>query len=190
MQVDKAAEMAMGGGVAAKAPVRIGKTVGTHYKMEAFNPAGELKWVEEFDNLVVNDGLDDSLDKHFKGSGYTAAWYVGLTDGTPTPAPGDDQAGHAGWVEVVAYDEAVRQTLTLGAVSAQSVDNSANKATFTIATNTAPTKPPSPLPRTTPSSAGLSSVPPIPEVELSIPCTAWARSPQRTRRSTTTTRWQ
>lgn len=108
----------------------------THYHVEAFDPQGNLKWTEDFDNLVVNEGLDDSLDKHLKGSAYTAAWYVGLTDGTPTPAAGDTITGtHAGWVEVTAYDEAVRQTLTLGAVSSQSVDNVGNEATFTISTN-------------------------------------------------------
>ena len=34
--------------------------------------------------------------------------------------------------EFVSYDEVNRQALTLGTVSAQSVDNSANKAAFTI----------------------------------------------------------
>lgn len=95
----------------------------------------KLKWVNEIDNLVVNVGLDDSLDKHLKGSGYTAAWYVLLTDGTPTVAAGDTMASHAGWTEVTAYDEAVRQTLTLGSVSGQSVDNSASKAVFTISSD-------------------------------------------------------
>lgn len=96
---------------------------------------GKLKWVEKFKNLVVNEGLDDVLDKYLKGSGYTAAFYVGLTDGTPSVAAGDTMASHAGWTEVTAYDEAVRQTLTLGSVSSQSVDNSASKAVFTIDTN-------------------------------------------------------
>jgi hypothetical protein len=80
----------------------------------------------------VNTGLDDVLAKYFKGSGYTAAFYVGLTDGTPTVAAGDTMASHAGWAEVTSYDEAVRQTLTLGAVASQSVNNSASKATFTM----------------------------------------------------------
>ena len=92
----------------------------------------DVLWTDYIENLVVNAGLDDSLDKHLKGSGYTAAWYVGLADGTPTFAAGDAQAGHAGWVEVTDFDEAVRQTLTLGSVSSQSVDNTASKAVFTI----------------------------------------------------------
>ncbi len=105
------------------------------YKVECFDKYGKLKWIDEVKNLVVNVGLDDVLDKYLKGSAYTAAFYVGLTDGTPSVAAGDTMASHAGWTEVVAYDEAVRQTLTLGSVSGQSVDNSASKAVFTISTN-------------------------------------------------------
>jgi len=94
-----------------------------------------LAWEETFENLVVNAGLDDALDKHLKGSAYTAAWYVGLTDGTPTPAAGDTMASHGGWTEVTAYDAGARPTLTLGTVSGQSVDNSASPAAFTISTD-------------------------------------------------------
>jgi hypothetical protein len=94
-----------------------------------------IKFQDHAWNLVVNTGLDDILDKYYKGSTYTAAHYCGLTDGTPSFAAGDTMASHAGWAEVTAYDEAVRQTLTWGAVSGQSVDNSASKAVFTIDTN-------------------------------------------------------
>lgn len=92
-------------------------------------------WVDGFYNLVVTAGLNDSLDKHLKGSSYTAAWYVGLTAGSPTVAAGDTMGSHGGWTEVTAYDESVRQTLTLGSVSGGSVDNSASKAVFTVSTN-------------------------------------------------------
>ena len=120
-------------GVIASMGLPIGvKALKTHYKIEAFRD-GKPLWTEEFDNLVVNVGLDDSLDKHLKGSAYTAAWYVGLVSATPTFAPADTMDGaHAGWTEQTEYDEAVRQTLTLGVVSGQSVDNSAAKAVFTI----------------------------------------------------------
>jgi hypothetical protein len=106
-----------------------------HWEFECLDKHGKLKWTEEGDNLIVNTGLDDALDKWLKGSGYTAAFYVGLTDGTPTVAAGDTMASHAGWAEVTAYDEATREVLTLGTVSSQSVDNSASKASFTIDTN-------------------------------------------------------
>jgi len=116
-------------------PQNLNAKFGDLFLVECFDKDGNLKWKDTIKNLVVNEGLDDALDKYFKGSAYTAAHYVGLTDGTPTVAAADTMASHAGWVEVVAYDEAVRQTLTLGAVSGQSVDNSASKAVFTISSN-------------------------------------------------------
>ena len=88
-------------------------------------------WVDEAHNLVVMAGLTDSLDKHFKGSGYTAAWYVGLVSGTPTFAEGNTMASHPGWFEVAPYAGA-RPTLTLGTVVSGSVDNSAAKASYSI----------------------------------------------------------
>jgi len=112
-----------------------GRSLTTCYRVECRDKTGRLKWTEQFNNLVVTAGLNDSLDKHLKGSGYTAAWYIGLTDGTPTPAAGDTMASHAGWVEVTAYDEAARQTATFGTVAAGSVDNSGSPAVFTISTN-------------------------------------------------------
>ncbi|MGB1639443.1 MAG: hypothetical protein ACPHCV_00665, partial [Pseudohongiellaceae bacterium] len=39
---------------------------------------GQEKWREERDNLIVDVGLNDLLDKYLKGSSYTAAWYVGI----------------------------------------------------------------------------------------------------------------
>ena len=103
------------------------------WEFEAFDKDGNPLWDESIFNTVVNVGLDDLLDKYFKGSTYTAAFYVGLTDGaTVTVAAGDTMSSHAGWTEVVAYSEATRETLTLGTVSGQSVDNSASKASFSI----------------------------------------------------------
>lgn len=102
------------------------------YTVECHGPDGQLKWRDVSHNLVTNAGKDDLLDKYLKGSAYTAAFYVGLTDGTPTPAAGDTMASHAGWTEVTDYDESTREALTLGTVSSQSVDNSASKASFAI----------------------------------------------------------
>ncbi len=102
-----------------------------HYVVECFDKDGNLKWRESSWNTVVNVGLDDVLDKYFKGSAYTAAFYVGLK-GTGTIAAADTMASHAGWSEITDYSESVRQTLTLGSVSSQSVDNSASKAVFSI----------------------------------------------------------
>lgn len=105
------------------------------WDFECFDAEGRLKWSDGFENIVVNTGLNDVLDKYYKGSGYTAAFFVGLTDGTPTVAAGDTMASHAGWAEVTAYADSspiVRPTLTLGTVASQSVDNSASKASYSI----------------------------------------------------------
>ena len=114
------------------AGVTHGVTLRHHFHVECFGPDGKLKWEDHFDNLVVNEGLDEYLQQIWKGSTYTASHFVGLTDGTPTVAAGDTMGSHAGWVEKTDYDEGVRQTYTLGSVSSQSVDNSASKAVFNI----------------------------------------------------------
>jgi hypothetical protein len=54
-------------------------------------PDGELKWEDGFDNLVTTEGKNDIIDKYFKGSAYTAAWYLGLK-GTGSAAVGDTLA--------------------------------------------------------------------------------------------------
>ena len=102
-----------------------------HYRFECFGPDGKLQWCEELDNLVVTEGMNDILTKYYKGSAYTAALYVGLK-GAGTVVAADAMASHAGWTEVVAYSEAVRQTLTMGTAAAGSLDNSAGKATFSM----------------------------------------------------------
>lgn len=93
----------------------------------------ELLWEENnLHNLVVNVGLDYLLDVALSGATQITTWYIGLTDGTPTLAAADTMASHAGWVEVTAYTEAVRQTWVDGGVSGQSVSNSASVASFSI----------------------------------------------------------
>ncbi len=102
-----------------------------HWEIICRDKHGRFKWRETIENLVTNAGEDEVLAATLKDAAQ-AAWYVGLTDGTPTVAEGDTAGSHAGWVEVQTYSEGVRQTLTLGAVSGQSVDNSASKASYSI----------------------------------------------------------
>lgn len=135
MQQEKKQDLMATAGAQANAWVGGSKRLKTTYEVTAFGPDGKLKWTDIFENLVVNDGLDDSLDKHLKGSAYTAAWYVGLTAGTPSGSATDNMQTHSGWSEVTAYTGSNRATLTLGTVSSQSVDNSASKASFSIDTN-------------------------------------------------------
>lgn len=133
MDMESRGEIGTGGQAAARASLDIGgPTFVNTYRFEAHDKDGNLLWVEEVHNLVTTEGKTDVLTKYFKGSSYTAAWYVGITGATPTFAAGDVMNSHSGWTEVVAYSESVRQTLTLGTPSSGSVDNSASKATFTI----------------------------------------------------------
>ena len=95
---------------------------------------GQTKWREIRDNLIVNVGLQDLLTKYLKGSSYTAAWYVGIKN-TGTAVAADTVASHSSWTENTGYTESVRQTLTLGTATTadpSSVDNTSNKATFSI----------------------------------------------------------
>ncbi len=109
----------------------------SHYSFECVDVDGNVKWTEEIDNLVTNEGLDDILEQYFKGSSYNALWYVGLIDNAAFSAlaAGDTAAqidGSNGWGELTEYSESVRESLILGSVASQSVDNSASKASFEI----------------------------------------------------------
>lgn len=75
------------------------------YTATCYDADGNVKWSDTFSNLVTTVGKNDLLDKYFAGSGYTAAWYMGLVDGgtTPTYAAGDTLASHAGWTEYLNY---------------------------------------------------------------------------------------
>jgi len=112
--------------------VTAGVVTENYWHVECHDKNGNLLWVDDSANLVTTEGYTDLLNKYLKGSAYTAAFYVGLTSATPTLAAGNTMASHAGWTEVTTYSESVRQTLTLGTVSAGSVNNSASKAQFTI----------------------------------------------------------
>lgn len=93
-----------------------------HFYIECFDENGNLKWLEDIDNLVVNVGRTDILEKYFRGSTYTAAWYVGLK-GTGTPAAGDTLASHATWSEVTPYS-GTRPSWGPTAAASNSITNS------------------------------------------------------------------
>lgn len=99
-----------------------------HYDVVCIGPDGVEKWRDEFTNLVTTAGKTDIVDKYFKGSAYTAAWYLGLK-GTGTAAAGDTLASHAGWSEVNPYS-GNRPAITFGTTSGGS--NTATAVTYTI----------------------------------------------------------
>lgn len=98
------------------------------YAVECIGPDGKLKWRDGFHNLVTTAGKNDIIDKYFKGSAYTAAWYLGLK-GTGSAAVGDTLASHAGWSEVTPYS-GNRPAITFGTTSGGS--NTATSVSYTI----------------------------------------------------------
>jgi len=107
------------------------------FRMECLDKDGNHKWTEEFPNLVVNEGLKDMNDKYFSGSGYTAAWYLGLVQGPSSGtsfAAGDTLASHIGWTEDTAYT-GNRKAVTFGAATTADpsvITNSASPSQFTM----------------------------------------------------------
>jgi hypothetical protein len=80
---------------------------------------GNEKWRESVNNLVLNNGKTDIVDKYLKGSTYTAAWYL-LLKGTGTIAAGDTLASHSGWTELQPYAGTNRPAITWGTTSSGS----------------------------------------------------------------------
>ncbi len=105
--------------------------INQHYKVECRDKTGRLKWLEEFDNLVVTVGLNKYLDATLKTGLASPAWYVGLKN-TGAVVAGDTMASHAGWTENTTYSNATRPAFTPGTISGGSVDNSGAKAAFNI----------------------------------------------------------
>lgn len=124
-------------GVARGGPATAGAKAHGEYHIECRDKDGNLKWVAQVPNLVVNVGLQDMNTKYFTGSSYTAAWYIGLygAGATNSPAAGDTMASHAGWTEVTAYSNANRPTVTFGTATTADpsvISNTASPATFNI----------------------------------------------------------
>lgn len=108
---------------------------------EAYDKDGNLKWRDEAKNLTTNQGRQDMNTKYFTGSAYTADWYIGLVNNTPTPsyAVGDTMASHAGWVETTDYSGTDRATADFGtattadpSVIANTVASGGTVASFNI----------------------------------------------------------
>jgi hypothetical protein len=90
------------------------------FTVECRDADGNLKWEEEFPNLVVNTGLQSINTQFFKGVTYTATWYLGLVTGPGsgnTYLAANTMASHAGWTENVSYSQSARPTMAFGTAS-------------------------------------------------------------------------
>lgn len=107
------------------------------FTVECVGSDGQVKWTEDFHNLVVNTGLQEMNAKFFAGSSYTAALYMGLVTGpgaSNTYAAADTLASHAGWTENTDYS-GDRKLVTFGSATAADpsvISNSASASSFSM----------------------------------------------------------
>lgn len=107
-----------------------------HFKAECYDKDGNLKWVAENHNLVVNVGLQYMAGVALTGTAQSTSWYIGLygAGASNTPAAGDTLASHAGWTEVTPYAGNRPSAALAAATNANPsvVTNSSTPTEFTI----------------------------------------------------------
>jgi len=112
-----------------------GMGVAGHYHVECRDANGNLKWEEEFPNLVVAVGKQLMLDTLLRGSAYTVVGpFLGLIGNSTTFAAADTMGSHT-WTEFINYTvggSAVRGT----AVFAASTSSGTTPSNVTTSTAT------------------------------------------------------
>jgi hypothetical protein len=98
-----------------------GFTISGHCRVVCKDSSGQVKWVDEGKNIVVNTGLDYMLGTAVVDS---ATIYVGLTTGSPSPSASDTMSSHSGWAEAAGYTSSTRVAWGQDAASNQAVTNS------------------------------------------------------------------
>lgn len=89
--------------------------------------AGNVKWTDEGENIVVNTGINYILGTAILDS---ATLYIGLLGSSPSPTSGWTMT-NAGGAETAGYDEATRPAWGQGAAGSQAVTN-ATAVEFTM----------------------------------------------------------
>jgi hypothetical protein len=115
-------------------------SAGGVFTVECVGPDGKVKWTDTFHNLVVNQGLQHMNDTYFLGSGYSAAWYLGLVTGPGsgnTYAATDTLATNPGWNENTNYSGNRKSAVFAVSSSADPsvITNSGSPASFTMNAN-------------------------------------------------------
>ena len=114
-----------------------------YYHVECRDADGNLKWEEEFPNLVVAVGKELMLDTLLKGSSYSVVGpYLGLISGSSsTYSASDTMSSHSGWTEFTNYTvggSAVRGTAVFGSATSSGstptnvTTSAASAITYTI----------------------------------------------------------
>lgn len=114
-----------------------------YYHVECRDKDGNLKWTDEFPNLVVAVGKQLMLDTLLSGTSYTTVGpYLGLISGSsPTFLAADTMSSHSGWTEFTNYTvggSAVRGTASFSSATSSGLSPSnvttktASAITYTI----------------------------------------------------------
>lgn len=93
------------------------------------------KVIDEWDdkNIVTNEGLNAMLNIMFNGAGQITSWYLGLFTGNYVPVASDGAAVISGnATEATGYSAGTRQAFVGVASTAQSISNTASRASFTF----------------------------------------------------------
>ena len=101
------------------------------FKAECYDKHGKLKWVDEAQNILTDEGLNRILNVLLHGTIQTATWYCTLVETDTIPAAGMNYDVPV-YTESVAYDELTRPAYVEAESVAKSTTNSASKAVFTI----------------------------------------------------------
>lgn len=95
--------------------------------------AGRIIDEWEFDNLIVNQGLNHILTTEFFGGTPITTWYIAVFEANYTPVATDTAANiTANSTESTAYSQATRVAWVPAAPASQAVTNAASVATFTF----------------------------------------------------------
>ncbi len=95
------------------------------YRVRCYDPWGEFLWEDTAPNLIVNAGLDYTLNTALRQQTQVSGWSMGLVDNAGFTAfnAGDTMASHGGWSENTQYGASTRVSWTAGAPSSQTVVN-------------------------------------------------------------------
>lgn len=103
---------------------------GTYHARHIRNGKVIDEW--DFDNLIVNEGLDYILAASLTGGSVLTSWYLGIFEGNYTPVATDTAASiAANSTECTAYSQPARVIWT-GVEGSQAATNAASVATFTF----------------------------------------------------------
>jgi hypothetical protein len=90
------------------------------------------EWIET--NICTDEGLTKILDVMFSKASQITNWYVGIYNTDTTPTAAMTYASPA-FTESTHYSEATRPLWQEGGVSSKSIDNTSNKASFTMSSS-------------------------------------------------------